>query len=90
MKKKNLIPDLNTYNELLKLYRYSNESAEKKTYFLMHTLNDMKNYGVRPNLHTFNNCLGIVQSFGYEQEAICLALNILKEMEMLNIGVYLI
>ena len=86
MKVYNYKPDLNTFNELIKIYKYSNESVEKKIEFMMDILKEMKNTGITPNLNTFNNCLVIVKSFGINQNALFISLNILKEMEVLNIG----
>ena len=86
MKEKNLIPDLSTFSELIKIYRYVDETNEKKTDFIMQILNEIKSAGLSPNLMTFNNTLNTISNFGIDQNSVIFALNILKEMKNLGIG----
>ena len=60
-----------------------NNSA--KNAYIMEILTEIKNNGITPNLHTFNNCLLTICSFGQDQDSVIFALNILKEMEFLKI-----
>jgi hypothetical protein len=109
MKNHNLVPDLNTMNELIRLIAYISSSSvynkkddstnkteplvekkseltiDKKIEIIMEKLNEIKKYELTPNLLTFNNTLFVIKSFGLNQKSIPLALNILKEMELLNI-----
>lgn len=87
MKTYNLVPDLNTMNSLLKLIIYSPDySNEKKIELMMEKLTEIKNFGIIPNLTTFNICLELIKSFGLLQKSIPLTLDILKEMQLLKIG----
>lgn len=84
----NLVPDLNTINSLLKLIIYKTDTQnEKKLELMLEKLNEIKNYGMLPNLTTFNTCLDLIKSIGMNQKSIPIALNILKEMQILKIGI---
>ena len=87
MRENNLAPDLNTLNEMISLIRLDkNSSNDKKIELIMEKLLDMKNFGITPNLRTFNNCLRIISEFRVHQQSISFALNILKEMDLLKIS----
>ena len=87
MKNNNLNPDLNTINVLISLIgSEKNIMNTKKVEEIMKKLLEIKSLGLSPNLKTFNSCLKIISGFGIDQENIQLALNILKEMEILNIS----
>lgn len=86
MKEKNLTPDLSTFSELIKIYRYVDETNEKKTEFIMEIFNEIKAAGLIPDLMTFNNSLNTISNFGIDQNSVIFALNILKEMKNLKIG----
>lgn len=87
MRKNNLVPDLNTINELIDLIRLdTNSSNDKKIELITEKLIELKNLGIRPDLKTFNNCLRVISEFRVHQQSITFSLNILKEMEILNIS----
>lgn len=91
MLEKGLKPDLNTYNEMIKLVRFQHgKSVQDKSAYIMEMLTHIKNDGMTPNLRTFNNALTTVASFGIDQNSVVFALNILKEMEFLKIGMSII
>lgn len=85
MKKNSLAPDLTTLNKLIKSITYFQNSIETKCQKVIEMLKEMNSYGIRPNLQTFNNCLFAIRN-NYSQKSSQLALDILKEMEILKIG----
>ena len=86
MMKNNLIPDVSTYNQLILFVNTFNETSDNKAEMIIERLKEMKNFGIKPNLSTFNNCLHVISKSGAFQKSIPLALDILKEMEILNIS----
>lgn len=85
MQEKGLKPDLSTYNEIIKIIKYENQTNEQKTESIMNVLTEIKNNNLRPNLTTFNYALATISNFGSDQNSIVFALNVLKEMEFLKI-----
>jgi hypothetical protein len=86
MKQLNLVPDLNTMNSLIKSIQLAPIAEyDKKVEQMMERLNEMRTYGIKPNLHTFNNCLSLLKSFGMNVKVVPIALNVFKEMELVNV-----
>jgi pentatricopeptide repeat domain-containing protein 3 len=86
MKSLNLVPDLNTMNSMIYLITITaGLDTEKKLSLMMKRLTEMRDSGIRPNLHTFNTCLNLIKSFGMNQRTPVICLDILKEMEILGI-----
>ena len=86
MKSKSLNPDLSTLNKLIRLIGNKSTSFEEKKKEMIEILKEMKSFGIRPNIKTFNNCLVIIYNHGPDKLASELAINILKEMEIVKIG----
>lgn len=86
MKSKSLNPDLSTLNKLIRLIGNKRTSFEEKKKEMIEILKEMKSFGIRPNIKTFNNCLFIINNHGPDKLASELAMDILKEMEMVKIG----
>ena len=85
MKKNSLVPDLTTLNKLIQSITYFQIPIDAKCQKVVEILKEMNSFGIRPNLQTFNNCLFAIKNT-YSQTGNQLALNILKEMEILKIG----
>ena len=86
MQNKLLRPDLTTVNKMIRLISYTQGTFDAKKEQMMNKLKEIKAYGLAPNLSTFNNCLYILRSAGFNKNSATLALDILKEMELLKIG----
>ena len=85
-----MVPDLNTINELIRLNLINRElNTQKKIDFILKKLNEIKEFNIMPNLITFNSCLRLLASLQVNDNGIKMALNILKEMELLNISNYI-
>lgn len=86
MKSHNLTPDLSTMNAMIALINQTPDlDYDKKLDLMMKRLKMMREDGIRPNLLTFNNCLAMLKSFGMDIRVVPVALDILKEMELLSI-----
>jgi pentatricopeptide repeat protein len=86
MKQNSLKPDLTTINKLIRLISYKPEASfSTKQEEMIAKLKEIKGFGLTPNLKTFNNCLFIIKNHGFEKTSSALALDILKEMDMLKI-----
>ncbi len=79
-----LVPDLRTIHELIRLIPFIDAKVDVKIEQLMLKLKDLKRLEIQPNLFTFNACLQVISTFGLNQKCIPLALNILKEMELMG------
>jgi hypothetical protein len=86
MKSKSLNPDLSTLNKLIRLIANKSTRFEEKKNEMIEILKEMKSFGIRPNIKTFNNCLFIIYNHGPDKFASELAKNILKEMEIVKLG----
>ena len=89
MKSKSLNPDLSTINKLIRLIGYKKTTYSEKKEEMIVMLKEMNTFGIRPNLKTFNNCLFVIFNHGNDKAAPELALDILKEMELVKIGLKL-
>jgi hypothetical protein len=86
MKAKSLNPDLTTINKLIRLIAFKQISFGEKKNEIIARLKEIKSFGIRPNLKTFNNSLFILYTHGSDTAATELTLDILKEMEIVKIG----
>ena len=81
----NLVPDLNTANSMIQILPFSKSPVENQIEMMMKRLTEMRDFGIRPNLRTFNLCLNLLHSIGVNVKYTEMALDILKEMELLKI-----
>jgi hypothetical protein len=86
MVKFKMMPDLSTLNELIRIIPYSDEPDEKKLASLIKTLTEIKHNGLMPNLITFNNALHALARITSSNEVITYALDIFKEMKLIEIS----
>jgi hypothetical protein len=88
MEENDLVPDLNTVNAIIEsINKNHNLKTDKLINEIIYHLNKMKNFGIKPNLSTFNNALknlSVNQTF--HVNIVPFVLSILKEMEILQIG----
>lgn len=59
MCQKGLTPTVYTYNYLIECVHLIRDGEQARVELLQELLSNMGNYGVRPNLHTFNAILSV-------------------------------
>jgi hypothetical protein len=82
-----LVPDIETYNALLKFQTYNKKYTSLMDAYdgTMSLLKTISTNGVTPNLRTFTNLLFSFAKMGRIRKIPLMTINVLKEMEMLNI-----
>ena len=88
MNSKKLVPDVETYNAVIKnilserIFSFTQEAFDRT----MNILVTMSQQGIKPNLKTFNSFLSSISKMGNSKLIPRTALEVLKEMKLLNIG----
>lgn len=87
MKELKLVPDVETYNSLIKMAIHNPrlQTDNDRYNSIIDYLNEMKREGVTPNLRTFNSSLYGLTKIPRFPKSLSTALSIIKEMKILNI-----
>ena len=83
-----MVPDIETYNIILRNLMYQKNYNSTKDAFetIMNMVKLISKQGLVPNLRTFNSILYSISKIGRSKIVPNTALKILEEMKLLNIG----